>query len=141
MTAKDMPKIFRFGLVGSLGTIINFSVYWLFVTFTSLGINQSAIAAFGVAIINNYVLNHSWTFRKETEGRPINLYQFIKYVFGNISGLGINLIVLNVINTLMGFKFHFIGQLLGIASGMLFNFAVAKTIVFTRTEQRSKNRG
>ena len=127
---RNMPKLLRFGVVGTLGASINFAVYTAVMEFTSLGINISAIAAFGVAVINNYIINHRWTFARENESNPINRTQFAHYVVGNVVGLLVNLIVLNIIVTFTGIRFHLIGQLFGISCGMMFNFVFAKKIVF-----------
>lgn len=127
---RNMPKPLRFGLVGTVGAAINFAVYFVATTYISLGINMSAVAAFCVAVANNYVLNHRWTFAAENENRPVNRVQFTYYVLGNVMGLGGNLIVLNVLVALAGREFHLMGQLLGIAFGMVFNFIFAKKIVF-----------
>ena len=140
MFKQNMQKLLRFGLVGLVGTVINFSVYWVTLIHTPLGVNMSAIVAFGVAVTNNYILNHSWTFARENEKKPINQFQFSKYFLGNILGLSVNLLVLNTLIVLIGVKFHFIGQLLGIACGMLFNFIIAKKIVFPDVRQKTKSK-
>lgn len=129
-TKQYLPKLIRFGLVGVTGAIINIAVYWVAISFTTLGINMSAILAFGVAVTNNYVLNHSWTFAAENGNRPVNRSQFVYYVLGNILGLGVNLFVLNVIVSLSGIEFNVAGQLLGMACGMISNFVFAKIVVF-----------
>ena len=128
---RNIPRLLRFGIVGILGATINFAVYTSVMEFTSVGINISAIAAFGVAVINNYIINHRWTFAIENDSNQINGSQFIYYVLGNIVGLLINLIVLNIIVNFLGVRFHFIGQFFGIACGMIFNFVFSKKIVFT----------
>lgn len=127
---RNIPRLIRFGLVGTLGAAINFSAYFAMMKFTSLGINLSSIYAFGVAVINNYIFNHCWTFAAENENNPINRIQFMYYVFGNIIGLIVNLLVLNALVATVGIDFHLEGQLFGIACGMTFNFLFAKIIVF-----------
>lgn len=127
---RSTPKLLRFVFVGTIGAIINFVVYSVVMEYTSLGINLSSICAFGVAVINNYVINHRWTFAAENESNPINRTQFIYYVLGNVMGLLVNLLVLNVIVAMSGIRYHLVGQMLGIACGMVFNFLFAKKIVF-----------
>lgn len=124
------PKIFRFGVVGSIGTSINFAVYYAMTEIATLGINASAIGAFGVAVISNYVLNHQWTFCVENENRPVNFKQFTYYLLGNLAGLLVNLSVLNGLVAMVGVRHHLAWQMLGIACGMIFNFIFAKKLVF-----------
>lgn len=126
-----MPKLIRFGMVGMTGTIINFSVYFTASEVAHLGLNLSAILAFSVAVVNNYILNHRWTFKAVNGNNVINFRHFIYYLIGNIQGLAINLVVLNLVVFFVGIKFHLLGQMLGILFGMLSNFIFAKEFVFT----------
>lgn len=126
----NFPKFLRFGIVGSIGTGINFTVYYMMTEIASLSFNASAIGAFGVAVTSNYVLNHQWTFRAENGNRSVNLKQFTYYLLGNLVGLLVNLFVLNVLVAIAGIQHHLVWQMLGIACGMLFNFIFAKKLVF-----------
>lgn len=129
---RNIPKLFRFGVVGLVGAAINFFVYFVASEIVHLGVNMSAICAFCVAVSNNYVLNHLWTFRAENELNPVNFRQFAYYLLGNIQGLIINLVVLNLVVILAGINYHFWGQALGILLGMLSNFIFAKKLVFNK---------
>lgn len=129
---RNIPKLVRFGVVGSIGATINFATYYVAYEFAHLGVSLSAISAFCIAVVNNYVLNHVWTFRAESGGNSINLRQFAYYLVGNTQGLVINLVVLNLVVFIAGVKFHLFGQALGILFGMLSNFIFAKKFVFTK---------
>lgn len=136
---RNVPKLLRFGLVGTLGAALNISVYIVMMKFTSLGMNISSICAFSVAVINNYIINHRWTFAAENENNPINRIQFTYYVLGNVIGLIVNLFVLNTLVAIAGIDFHLAGQFFGIACGMVFNFVFAKMIVFTVIGKQAGN--
>jgi len=129
---RNIPKLFRFGIVGSVGAAINFLVYFVASENAHLSVNISAICAFCVAVSNNYVLNHLWTFKTENESNAVNFRQFTYYFLGNIQGLIINLVVLNLVVIFAGIGYHFWGQALGILLGMLSNFIFAKKFVFNR---------
>lgn len=131
---RNIPKLVRFGVVGSIGAAINFTAYFVAFEYVHLGMNLSAIVAFLIAVVNNYVLNHIWTFRAENGTRPVNVRQFSYYLLGNIQGLMINLVVLNLVVMAAGVGYHFMGQTLGIMFGMLSNFIFAKKLVFKNSE-------
>ena len=138
---RNFPQLLRFGVVGTVGAAINFLVYFLASEILHLGINISAICAFCVAVSNNYVLNHLWTFRVENECTSVNFRQFTYYFLGNIQGLIINLVVLNFVVIFMGTHYHFWGQAGGILVGMVSNYIFAKKIVFNKrvaTNNRSQ---
>ena len=131
---RNIPKLVRFGVVGSIGAAINFTAYFVVFEYAHLGVNLSAVSAFLIAVVNNYVLNHIWTFRAENGKRSVNVRQFSYYLLGNVQGLIINLAVLNLVTLVVGAHYHFFGQILGIMFGMLSNFVFAKKLVFKNTE-------
>ena len=129
---RNIPKLFQFGIVGSVGAVINLTVYFIASDIFHLNLNMSAISAFFVAVSNNYVLNHLWTFKDESNNDAVSFHEFTYYFFGNIFGLIINLVVLNIVVSYVGVNNHFFGQALGIFMGMLSNFIFAKKIVFNK---------
>lgn len=129
---RNLPKLSRFGCVGSFGALINFVTYYALVEFAHTSVNVGSIGAFGVAVSNNYMLNHFWTFAPENEQNPLNIRQYAYYFVGNMLGLGINLAVLNLVIWNLGNNAHWLGQGAGIFCGMLANFIVAKKLIFIR---------
>jgi dolichol-phosphate mannosyltransferase len=55
-------QLVRFGLVGGLGFIVNLAVYTLFVHGVGVDYRIASIAAWIVAVANNFVWNRHWTF-------------------------------------------------------------------------------
>jgi putative flippase GtrA len=55
-------QLVRFGLVGGVGFAVNLAVYALCVHAFSLDYHVAAVAAWVVAVMNNFVLNRHWTF-------------------------------------------------------------------------------
>ena len=129
ITNNDIHKIIKFGIVGASGTLINIITYYLLNKF-GLGINISAVGAFCVAVTNNYLINHLWTFNDVNYQIGINFKYYIKYFVGNLFGLGANLIILNLILFFFGKDHYIVAQFIGILFGMTINFLFAKHFVF-----------
>lgn len=110
--------------------MVNFVIYYLSIEYLKLNINVGVVCAFAVAVTQNYVINHFWTFSSENYNNPLNIYQYLSYILGNVAGLIINLVVLNIFILFAGIHLHLIGQGLGILFGMLSNFVFAKKFVF-----------
>jgi putative flippase GtrA len=55
-------QLVRFGMVGGVGFIVNIGVYALFVRGAGVEYRVASIAAWLVAVANNFVLNRRWTF-------------------------------------------------------------------------------
>jgi dolichol-phosphate mannosyltransferase len=133
---SDFPKLIKFALVGLLGSSLNLTVYYFMTEIFYFGFNTSAIGAFSAAVSSNYILNHEWTFCSESKNNPINFKQFTHYLFGNLIGLLVNLLALNMLVSVNGTRFHLLWQMLGIACGMLFNFTFARKFVFTNNVKK-----
>jgi putative flippase GtrA len=55
-------QLVRFGLVGGVGFIVNLAVYTVFVHPIGVDYRVANVAAWLVAVLNNFILNRHWTF-------------------------------------------------------------------------------
>ncbi len=89
-------SILRFLFIGFLGAILNIVIFFIVADYLGIDANVASIIAFCIAVTQNYVLNHLWSFKKYVS-YDLNLNSYLKYVSVNIFGLIANLIVLNLI--------------------------------------------
>lgn len=123
-------EFIRFATVGTLGLVLNLTVFTFVVKYLELGYSLGSIIAFCFAVTQNYTLNRAWTFRIQGSQKIAPLLGWGKYVGVNLLGLCINLIVLNVVLIWFGSSYSFFGQLLGIITGTVFNFLLSRLWVF-----------
>ena len=123
--------LMRFLIVGALGTVVNLAIFFLFADILNVDTNISSIIAFLIVVTQNYVLNHVWSFKKLVNFQ-INGKSYMHYVFLNIFGLGINLVVLNIILFTFNPEIKTIAQLSGVLSGTFFNFILSRSYVFQK---------
>ena len=71
-TMTDYLVFLKFGLVGTVGAVINISIYYFLNKVILLDINFCALIAFAVALTSKYVLNHTWTFASDTLGASMS---------------------------------------------------------------------
>lgn len=127
LTRFYTSSFLRFCVVGFVGTVSNLLVFYLLSKF--FNINIAAIGAFAFAVSQNYILNHSWSFKSRVSGNP-NIKGYFRYVFVNLFGLVLNLLVLNL---LVGLGFNaLLAQAVGVVSGLLLNYAGSYLFVFAR---------
>lgn len=127
-------SLFRFGVVGFLGTLTNLIIFYSFTHYADISFNMASVCAFAVAVTQNYLLNHFWSFKKVVSGKP-NVSSYIKYVYVNIFSLLLNLLVLD---TLIYFSVHsLVAQLVGILFGLSINYAGSYFFVFMRKSDSS----
>jgi len=100
MKDNGIIQFVKFGLVGVLNTGVDWVVFYLLTA--SLLANSETIAkaiAFVVAMINSYILNTIWTFRKEYKetvgsgGTGKASAVFAKFAVVSIVGWGLNTFV------------------------------------------------
>lgn len=124
-------KIVKFCIVGSVGLFINLCVFYVCANFFAFKVNISAVLAFVVASINNYVLNTFWTFG--VTKTPVTRVNYAKYLSSNLAGLVVNIVVLNIIFNMLGDNFAMLSQLIAVLSATAFNFILSHKFVFRGT--------
>jgi putative flippase GtrA len=86
-------QLVRFGLVGGVGFAVNLAVYTLFVHPIGVDYRVAAVAAWLVAVINNFVLNRHWTF-DAGDGRAH--VQSMRFLIVSLVAFGFSLLLLTL---------------------------------------------
>lgn len=119
-------QLFKFGLVGGSGYVINLAVFALLAG--SLGVHHTiaAVGAFCVAVTNNFLWNRYWTFGP---GEGPAHFQAARFFVVSLASLGLNLVVLEAL-----ISSHSMGELtaqaIAVAVAMPFNFLGNKLWTF-----------
>jgi putative flippase GtrA len=87
-------QLVRFGVVGAAGFIVNLAVYALFVHSIGVDYHIAAVAAWIVAVLNNFVLNRHWTF-DAGDGRA--RFQAARFVLVSLVAFGCSLLLLTLL--------------------------------------------
>jgi putative flippase GtrA len=129
-------QLFQFGLVGLSGYVVNLTVFailtgaGLFFREGSDGLGvhyiPAAIAAFCVAVTNNFLWNRLWTFRA-TEGHAG--FQAMRFFVISVAALGVNLVVLEILIAELGMA-EVPAQAIAVAFAMPVNFIGNKLWTF-----------
>ena len=75
------PHFLRFLIVGGLGTITNLVLFFLLVDILQFRPIPITVGTFIIAVLQNYLLNHDWTFSDITKKKPANINGLIKFLF------------------------------------------------------------
>src|ERR1022692_4642326 len=87
-------QLVRFGLVGAVGFVVNLVVYTLFVHPIGVDYHVAAVAAWLVAVMNNFVLNRHWTF--DARGGQAR-FQAVRFVVVSLVAFGCSLLLLTLL--------------------------------------------
>jgi dolichol-phosphate mannosyltransferase len=119
-------QLFKFGLVGGSGYLINLAVFAILLETLGLHHVAAAIGAFCVAVTNNFLLNRHWTFGA-ADGHAG--FQAMRFFAVSIGALSINLVALEALvsYTTLG---DLSAQAIAVAIAMPFNFLGNKLWTF-----------
>jgi dolichol-phosphate mannosyltransferase len=119
-------QLLRFGAVGCSGYLINLAVFALLAGALGVHYAAAAVAAFCVAVTNNFLWNRHWTF-KAGHGHPG--FQAARFITVSVAALAINLVVLEAL--IAGASLPDLGaQAIAVAVAMPFNFIGNKLWTF-----------
>jgi len=120
-------QLFKFGVVGASGYVVNLAVFALLVAGLDAHHIPAAVAAFCVAVTNNFLWNRHWTFGA-TGGHPGS--QAWRFLTVSLLGLGVNLAALYALVDVAGLA-ALPGQALAVAIAMPANFLGNKLWTFS----------
>ena len=113
---KLLVALFRFGVVGAIGTVVNLVVLELLHGQIGMGFTRSSALATEVAIIGNYLGNELWTFHH----RKISLRRLVQFNITMLIGAAVQVAAATILKEYMP---YLLAQALGIAIGSGLNFA------------------
>lgn len=121
-------QLFKFGVVGGSGYVVNLIVFALLVEGAGIGHIAAAVGAFVVAVSNNFLWNRQWTFRADAAGgHPA--HQGARFLVVSLVAFGVNLIVLELLVSAAGVGEIF-AQAIAVAASMPVNFVGNKLWTF-----------
>jgi len=87
LVSPAIVHLFRFGIVGLLGTAVYYIALWTMVEELRLSVLVATSIAYPLVVLENYLLHYVWTF-KSTIGHTV---AFPRFLLMNVAGFFINL--------------------------------------------------
>lgn len=117
-------QLFRFAMVGVVGTAVHYSILLVAVELLHLSPVVGAGAGFFTGLIASYILNRAWTFdTRPAFGRGLATYSLVCII-----GFAINVSIV-ALAVAMGVH-YMVGQVIATPIAMLWNFLGSRLIVF-----------
>jgi dolichol-phosphate mannosyltransferase len=120
----QIKRFVRFGISGFSGVFVNMFILYFLREYVGLGLTRSAILAAEVAIVNNFFWNDRWTFRDISgyqQGRTKTFRRFLKFNVICLSGLVLNILLLNLLYNLLNMN-EYLANIIAIATVTFWNF-------------------
>ena len=107
----------RFGAVGATGYFVNLAVFAACVHLLGIDYHLSAVIAWAVSVLNNFVLNRHWTFDAR-EQHPVQ--QAVRFFLVSLVAFGFTYVVL--VGLVDAGLMKVAAQAIAIAAGMPLSF-------------------
>jgi putative flippase GtrA len=88
---QNWLQLVRFGAVGASGYVVNLAVFAACVHLLGIDYRLSAVIAWAVSVLNNFVLNRHWTFDAK-EDHPV--LQAVRFFTVSLVAFGFTYVVL-----------------------------------------------
>jgi dolichol-phosphate mannosyltransferase len=129
---REWKRVFKFGIVGILGIVVNLGILYLLVELFTLNKDLASPIAIEFSILNNFIWNDLWTFGsiedQKVSGRWHRLVSFnIVSVGGAVINYGIFLML-----TSWFAVYYLAAQLIGILIGFVWNFLANRRFTWKR---------
>lgn len=107
--SRRLKTLVKFSIVGLSGTAIDFAFYNFFISYLTIAPATSKGFSTEAAIINNFTLNHLWTFRnrktKTSLWQKLGIFNLV-----SLGGLAIGVVIIKLLHSLYGDGFtNFLG--------------------------------
>lgn len=135
MRSERDRRFFLFSLVGLSGVVVDMLIFLAVTSWWDVSVNAAATISAAVAMVSNYLLNRSVTWKRENKR---NVYhEFAKYAAVNCAGIGIK----------NGFVYFLVrlglsgvwSNLIGIAAACVWNYIWSCIWVFRSKEGDERN--
>jgi len=119
-------KFLKFCVVGFSGMIIDFGTTWLLKEKARVNKYIANSTGFILAATSNYIWNRVWTFQSENSQIAV---EYLSFILISIAGLGINNLVIYLLNDKLKFNFY-LSKLLAVGVVTIWNFIMNFIITF-----------
>lgn len=123
---QTIKQILRFGIVGGLAFIIDYSLLYLLTEVFQIHYLTSSIISFSVSVVFNYIASVNWVFNVDRQGNPSQV--FVVFLVLSVVGLGINQLIMWAGVEKMN-AYYMVTKLVATFIVMCFNFISRKYIL------------
>ena len=125
-----LNQFIRFGLVGTVGFLVDSGVLTILIKFTERGPFLSRIISYMFSATVTWYLNRNITFKSYKQGSLRG--EWIKYIFANLFGALLNygVYAVMIIRVPLVNAYPIIGVAAGSIAGMMVNFTMSRVYVF-----------
>ncbi len=131
------PQFIKFCVVGGLGLLTDQTIFFLIsraVDPASVFVNFIWVVGYAVAVLQNYLINHYWTFKVQTQDTHASGSGFFAFFLISLTALVPRFLAYKAVLLVLGAAplTLNLANLCGIAAGTVVNFFGSKFLVFRK---------
>jgi dolichol-phosphate mannosyltransferase len=131
---REWKRVFKFGIVGISGIVVNLCILFLLVEFFALNKDLASPIAIEISILNNFIWNDLWTFRSvEDQEVSRRWHRLVAFNIVSVGGAVINFGIFLMLTSWFAI-YYLVAQLIGILIAFIWNFLVNRRVTWKRTQ-------
>lgn len=130
-------RFINFALVGGIGAIWYFAFLWLLTERGNLWYGLSAALATLVAVTNNYLINHYYTFRHVKQNNRSLFKGWLKYLGNSAIGDGVDWVVLVLLTEIFG-MWYMLSAFLASGVAAIIKYNIANKFIWGRKKKATE---
>jgi dolichol-phosphate mannosyltransferase len=132
---REWRRVFKFGIVGISGIMVNLGILYLMVEFFAMNKDLASPIAIEFSILNNFIWNDLWTFGSDEDQMVSGRWhRLVAFNIVSVGGAVINYAIFLALTSWLA-VYYLAAQLLGILIAFVWNFLVNRRITWKRTER------
>lgn len=128
-TIDTFWQFVKFNIVGVLNTAVGFGVYFLLTELAGMNFVLAQTISYAAGIVNSYVWNTLWTFKKEQRRSAREMMLFVAV---NLVSYAVSVGVLALFKDVLHVPYELVNKAAASLSSAVVNFAGNKLFVFNR---------
>lgn len=129
---REWKRVFKFGIVGISGIVVNLGILFAFVEFFLLNKGLASPIAIEFSILNNFIWNDLWTFGSvKNQKVSSRWHRLVAFNMVSIGGAVINYAIFLMLTTWFA-VYYLAAQLIGILIAFIWNFLLNRRLTWTR---------
>ncbi len=138
LTGYKYGRFINFAFVGGIGAIWYFLLLWILTEYAGLWYGLSAVLATAVAITNNYLINHYWTFRHVKENNRSLFRGYLKYVGNSAIGDGVDWVALVFMTEVLG-VWYMLSAFIASGFACIIKYVIASKFIWGNKGRKSSD--
>lgn len=128
-TSNTLYQLIRYTFVGGFAFVIDFTILFLLTEYMGINYLLSALFAFVIGLLTNYLLSRKWVFRDSSINNQYIEFSFFTLI--GIFGLLLTEVLMWTFTDLMGL-YYIVSKLLVTIIVYLWNFFARKFLIFNK---------